>query len=85
MQVGVEDGHRFKIEDLVHQLGQLRPRLHMKVHLQGAASEFIEVVHLAAPRLSLASVAGHPRRKAADDERHQIKTTSAMELPGRLP
>jgi hypothetical protein len=62
VQVGIEDGHRFKRKYLVDQLGQLRTGLHVQVHLQGAAGELVEVVHLAAPGLSLARVSVTARR-----------------------
>ena len=73
MQIGVEHRHRLKIEDLVHQLGQLRARFHVQVHLQGSPRELVEILHLPAARLGLARVAGHSRRKPADGERHQHK------------
>ena len=53
VQIGVEDRHRLKREDFVHQFRQLRPRLDMEIHLQRAARELVEVVHLAAPGLRL--------------------------------
>ena len=49
VQVGVKDRDRLEREDLVHQFGQLRPGLDVKIHLQGAAGELVEIVHLAAP------------------------------------
>ena len=71
MQVGVEDRHRLQREDLVHQFGQLRSRLHVEIHLQRAPGELVEVVHLPAPGLGLAGMPGDARGKPAHNQRHQ--------------
>ena len=74
MQIGIEDGHGLERKNLVHELGQLRPGLHVKIHLQRAASELIQIVHLAAPGFSRPRVLGNPRRQAADNQGHQHKS-----------
>jgi hypothetical protein len=56
VQVGVEDRDGLQREDLMHQLGQLRPRLECEIHLQRAPGELVQVVHLERPRLSCAGV-----------------------------
>ena len=56
VQIGIEDRDRFEIEDFMHQLGQLRARFHVQIHLQGPPREFVEVFHLPAARLGLAGV-----------------------------
>ena len=61
MQVRVEDGHRLQREDLMHQFGQLRSRLLVKIHLQRAPRELVEIVHLSAPRLGLSGIARDAR------------------------
>ena len=56
MQVGVEHRDGFKVENLMHQLGQLLARFHVQIHLQSPPRELVKVFHLAAPRLGLAGV-----------------------------
>ena len=68
MQVSVEDHDRLQRKNLVDQLRQLRPGLDVQVHLQGAAGELVEIVHLAAPRLGLAGMLGNARREPADQQ-----------------
>ncbi len=69
VQVCVEDDHRLQRENFVHQFGQLRARLHVQVHLQGAAGELKQVLHLAAPGLGLPGVFGDARGEPADQQR----------------
>ena len=73
VQIGVEDRDGFEVEDIVHQLGQLRSGLDVQVHLQGAPRELVEILHLPAPRLRLARVLGDARGKPAHGESHQHK------------
>ncbi len=71
MQVGIEDCHGLQSEDFMDQFGQLRPRLEVKIHLEGAPREFVQVVHLFAPGLGLPGVPGDARREPADHQGDQ--------------
>jgi hypothetical protein len=82
VQVGVEDRHGLQREDLVHQLGQLRSRLHVQIHLQRAPRELVEVVHLPAPRLGLARVPVTRDESRLTTSATSTNTTSVTELAG---
>jgi hypothetical protein len=71
VQVRIKDRHGFQSECIVHQFGQLQPRFEMKVHLQRAPRELVEVVHLPAPGFRFPCMAGDARGEAADHQRHQ--------------
>ena len=80
VQIGIEDHHRLQREDLVHQFSQLRARLDVKIHLQGAARELVEIVHLAAPGVGSCGVLGDTRGKPADYQRGQHEGSRVTEL-----
>ena len=79
MQIGIEDDDGFERKNFMHQFGELRARLDVQIHLQGAARELVEVVHLAAPGVRLPGVLRDARGKPAD---HQCRENEGQERDG---
>ena len=71
VQIRIEYRHRLQRENLMHQFGQLRSRLLVKIQLQRAPRELVEVVHLAAPGLGCPGVVRDARGEPAHHQRHQ--------------
>ena len=64
---------------IVDQFHQLRTRLHVKIHLQRAACELVEIVHLAAPGFSRPRVLGNSRGQATHNK-SRVKRLGSLVL-----